>query len=105
MGFYYAAFDHGERRDEGVEKKKQLLLIVNDCGSNERQSNERASNVLLLHENEGKGNESIFVPPRSIVPRWFHYEVEKSLIISLLNGSVSKCIGGFNNNNREYIVF
>lgn len=84
-------------------KKKCWLLMA--LGAVTDRAMKWLSNVLLHHENEAERGERVFVPPRSIVPRWFYYEVEKSLIISLLNSCVSKVIGGYNNNNWDRIVF
>lgn len=50
---------------------------------------EQLSNVLSRHENEAERNESVLLSSRSIVPHWFYYEVENSLIISLLKSCVS----------------
>ena len=79
----------------GKKKKKQpFLLIVNGSGSNERKSNETASLCLVAPWEWGReGMKGFFVPPRSIAARWFYYEVENSLVISLLNSCVSKSYG------------
>lgn len=83
------------------EKKQLLLLLLLAPGAMRDEAMKQLSNVLLHHENEAERNESVSLSSRSIVPRWFYYEVENSLIISC----VSKLIGGFNNNNWERIVF
>ncbi len=93
-----------QNKRRGCREKKNDCWLLMALGAMRDRAMKRLSNVLLHHENEAERNERVFVTPRSIVPRWFYYEVEKSLIISLLNSCVSKVICGYINSNWTYCV-
>lgn len=83
------------QRPECWRKKMDCWLLM-ALGAMQETAMKQLSNVLLHHENEPERTERISALSRSIVPCWFDYEVEKNLMISLLNCCLSKIIGVHN---------